>query len=110
MILYAVKRFSKTALFTNRARARAFAGSSDSKFGAFAWEQNGEAAGWCLVRWHGLDVDYGPVVHSLRMPDGSEAGIVHDRGAEPWTLLARAEWASDRKMPKWLENLRPAKA
>lgn len=109
-MLYVVDRPSSlfgpraAGIFTRRDEALQFARSSD--FRAFVWEQVAEGAGWLLVRWKGLDLDYGAVVHRMRLPDESEAGIEHDRARRPWTLLRIADWKSERKMPRWLKELR----
>lgn len=58
--------------------------------------------GWLLVRWQGLDIDLGHVVHACTLPDGTTSGISHKRDEEPWSLLPGAVWWSDRPIPAWL--------
>lgn len=82
-------------------------GSSDDQ--AWVWMKSGwnkNPSGWLLVRWSGLDIDYGPVVHSITMPDGSMAAFWRDYQRWPegvGGLIERAIWWSDRKMPDWLD-------
>lgn len=75
--------------------------------GDAAWVWSHERAyrggGWLLERWNGFDVDYGHVVHSMTMPDGTESAFVHEHtGREPWPLLAGAVWWDNKPIPKWL--------
>lgn len=70
---------------------------------AYVWmKPNDISTGWLLVRWNGLDIDYGHVVRSIEMPDGSHAAFFHARDQEPWSLMAGATWWSNRVMPSWL--------
>jgi len=73
---------------------------------AWVWEhvKREGHSGWLLARWNGFDVDYGHVVRGCVLPDGTEAGIEHDRTKEPWTLLAGAVWWSDERVPEWLRK------
>lgn len=65
---------------------------------------NVPGAGWLLIRWQGLILDYGTTVHKMTMPDGTEAGFYRDYD-DPHTikhLLPGAVWWSNKVMPKWL--------
>lgn len=74
--------------------------------GRSVWSHEGmtESSGWFLERWNGLDIDYGPVVRSLILPDGTTGAFIHDRNAAPWTLISGAVWMDDRYLPDWLED------
>jgi hypothetical protein len=78
--------------------------ANDSNHHAWVWEHPRfmEAPGWLLVRWNGFDVDYGHVVHTITMPDGTQGAFVHERDRAPWTLLPEAVWWSDEPIPEWL--------
>jgi hypothetical protein len=71
---------------------------------AQVWAQNGSpACGFLLIRWNGLDIDYGHVVRTFKLPDGTSAAFHHrHRHPETWVLLNGAVWWSERKMPAWL--------
>lgn len=92
---------------------------------SWVWDHEGreEFCGWLLLRWEGLDIDYGGLVKCCTLPDGTKTGFFHrhrdlgyDRpgevGAkhlgystelqEPWSLLPGAVWWSDHPMPEWL--------
>lgn len=70
---------------------------------AWVWEKEAdESSGWLLTRWNGLDIDYGHVVRVFFLPDGTAAGIFHDRDLEPWSLMDGATWWSDHNMPSWV--------
>lgn len=73
--------------------------------GAWMWSKGigDRHAGWLLIRWNGLDIDYGHVVRGVRLPDGDERAFDH-RHAHPETfaLQSGAVWWSPRKMPAWL--------
>ena len=78
----------------------------DSTDGFTCWEKANEpSSGFLLTRWKGLDIDYGGVIKAVKLPDGTEAAFVHDRSAEPWSLLNGATWWSIAKMPEWLQKL-----
>jgi hypothetical protein len=74
--------------------------------GAWVWEHNKRegGSGWLLCRWAGLDINYGHIVRGCVLPDGTKAGIEHDRTKEPWRLLAGAVWWSDEPIPAWLRE------
>jgi hypothetical protein len=74
---------------------------------SWVWEHSRamESGGWLLVRWNGFDVDYGHMVRSIIMPDGTNGAFVHERDREPWTLLQSAVWWSDEPIPEWLAKL-----
>ena len=91
---------------TEYARARQEAGDTGAR--AYIWERVawGSDSGWLLVRWKGLDIDYGYVVHSPELPDGTRAGFVHPHKADemPWVVLGQAVWWSEKSIPRWLEQ------
>jgi hypothetical protein len=62
-----------------------------------------DSSGWLLLRWKGLEIDYGHIVRSFTLPDGSDkAAISHDRHGPPWSLMNGAVWWSTRVIPQWL--------
>lgn len=61
-------------------------------------------AGMLLLRWNGFDVDYGHVTRAIEMPDGTIAGVFHDRNQEPWTLLSGAVWWDENRIPERLKE------
>ena len=63
-------------------------------------------SGWLLVRWQGLIIDYGTVVHKIVLPDGTEAGFyrAYDDKHTIKPLLPGAVWWSHKVMPKWLQE------
>lgn len=66
------------------------------------------SSGLLLLRWRGLDIDYGPIVRSMPLPDGSAGDISHARGEQPWTLLLSGQavwWSLRRRAPVWLSGL-----
>ena len=72
---------------------------------ACVWSKpNERAVGWLLVRWQGLDIDYGYVVKAVPLPDGSSSAFQHEHlGGEPWSLLRGAVWFSSKyRIPEWL--------
>jgi hypothetical protein len=83
------------------------AGSTDEA--AWLWEKFtsiDDGYGWLLCRWNGFDVDFGPVVHGIRMPDGVMAGFWRDYDSE-YTVkdyFDGAVWWSNRPMPEWLQR------
>jgi len=71
----------------------------------WVWEKDNDPhTGWLLVRWRGLDIDYGHLVRSHTLIDGTKIAIVHDRDKEPWTLINGAVWFSTRHLPFWLTD------
>lgn len=85
-------------LCSRRDVAHWVAGSSSDR--ANVWEGASDlVAGWLLVRWRGLDLDYGHVVHAVDLPDGTAAGFHHDRTVRPWCLLPGATWYSRYRIP-----------
>ena len=68
------------------------------------WTDNGW--GWLLIRWNGFDIDFGSVVHTIKMPDGTEAGFWRDYESDHSVadLITGATWWSDKPMPEWLEK------
>ena len=70
---------------------------------ACVWEKDADpSSGWLLVKWFGLDIDYGHIVRGSDLFRGGRTGIHHDRAKEPWSLLKRAKWWSDHRIPGWL--------
>lgn len=76
----------------------------------WVWMQpsgHGNGAGWLLVKWNGLDVDYGVTVHRIVLPDGSEGGFWRDYPSPDGyigDLLPGAVWWSDKRLPEWLQQ------
>lgn len=71
-----------------------------------AWtKDNDPYTGWLIIKWKGLNIDYGHIVRVCVLPDGkTKTGIFHDRNKEPWKLLKKATWFSCNKLPDWLIN------
>jgi hypothetical protein len=66
-------------------------------------EPGGE--GWLLVRWKGLDLDLGPIIHACVLPNGETSGFAHPHNPEMkwvWGLLNGATWWSSKVAPPWL--------
>ncbi len=61
-----------------------------------------DGEGFLLLRWNGLDIDYGHVVRSTRLPSGAKTGFAHHGG--PWKLLRGAIWWDDKPMSASFEN------
>ena len=74
--------------------------------GSWVWlKEADKSSGWLLVKWEGLNVDYGHIVRACMLPDGkTKAGIFHDRKEEPWSLMDGACWWSDHNMPEWIAD------
>lgn len=64
-----------------------------------------DGSGWLLLRWQGLDVDYGPVVTGFDLPAGGKAGFAHPPDRMPWPALGRAVWWSRLDVPEWLGRM-----
>lgn len=95
---------------------------------AWVWERfdaKDDAGGWLLTRWEGLVIDYGHLVRTCRLPDGTpvafyhrhrDLGFEHIEGygrmwrgyseelQEPWSLLSQTVWWSVSRIPEWLEK------
>jgi hypothetical protein len=113
-VLYLIKRgprpdyhratFAPVILCTSRPVAQWEAGATSEL--ATVWQKYHALkpyGGWLLVRWRGLDIDFGHIVRSMPLPDGTTAAIVHDTDEEPWTLLGGAVWWSHtHRVPEWL--------
>lgn len=81
-------------------------GATNDKSWLWSSGHFGLPAGWLLLRWNGLDIDYGHVVREVGpLPDGTHTGFFHDRDKEPWTLIDGAVWWHTRKMPTCLADL-----
>jgi len=91
-------------LCTRRDVARWIAGATDEK--SWIWESGGDDhAGLLLVRWQGLDIDYGHVVRLMELPDGDQRAFDHEaKRPETWALFQQATWWSPRRMPAWVEK------
>lgn len=77
---------------------------------ATVWERGthlNDGSGFLLVRWKGLEIDYGHVVRTFALPDGSiGTGFCHpDPNREPWSLLDGAIWWSTAKLPAALRGM-----
>lgn len=70
--------------------------------GATVWEHanSNDGSGWLIVKWRGLDIDYGHNITSSELPDGSKSGFYHR--PFPDDLLKGCVWWSTRPLPKWL--------
>jgi hypothetical protein len=101
--------FHPVILCASRAVAQWEAGATDKL--ANVWVKYADpSSGWLLVRWHGLDIDYGHIVRRMPLPDGTTAAISHDRNAGPWKLLRSAVWWSTRRWPDLaFRNRRPSR-
>jgi hypothetical protein len=63
-------------------------------------------SGWLILRWNGLVIDYGPVVHSFLLPDNKRTGFSHPGQNEaPWWMLKEAVWWSTKMIPWWLVDI-----
>jgi hypothetical protein len=75
---------------------------------AWVWvHPNGRPeCGWLLVRWEGLDIDYGHIVRGTRLPDGAKTGFYRSYEAPHSVkpILSGAVWWSDRRLPVWIEQ------
>ena len=112
MNIYLIKRgprpdyhrapFHPVIICARRNIAREEAG--DSNAGVWMWENTGgDHHGFLLLRWNGLDVDYGYVVKGITLPDGTVRAFDHEwEHPETWALLNGATWWSPKKMPPWL--------
>jgi hypothetical protein len=82
--------------------------AGDSSDCATVWQHFGWAAdgsGLLLIRWKGLDLDYGHAVRGFTLPDGTHTGFYHEgSGSEVWGLFLGAIWWSSRPLPKWLDE------
>lgn len=118
MHIYLIKRgpkpeyhnapFHPVIICAKRKVAKWEAGSTSDR--AWLWERAShimDGAGFLLMRWNGLDIDYGHVVHNVGdMPDGAHSGFYHPgRGGEPWTLLKGAIWWDDKPLPPSLVEM-----
>jgi len=78
--------------------------------GATVWSADGLdscGGGWLLERWNGFDIDYGHVVRSLDLPDGTKAAFwrPYESVLSVKNLFDGAIWYSDRVMPEWFEKM-----
>ena len=109
MHVYLVKKNNfagneQIGMFTRIKAAKEFAGGTAE--GAFIWYQECGygSAGWLLLKWKGFEIDYSPVISIFKLPDGTHTGFIHNQRKEPWTLIDRAVWRSNQRIPKWLEG------
>lgn len=115
--LYLIKRgprpshhaapFHPVILCSHKLTAKWEAGATDDA--AWVWEKGGwddNGRGWLLVRWNGFDVDYGNLVRSIKMPDGSCAAFWRDYDSDlsVKSLFPGAVWWSEREMPRWISQ------
>src|ERR1044072_7661200 len=69
---------------------------------ACVWKRQGlrdNGFGWLMTRWNGLDIDYGPVVHTVELPDGLKPAFCRDYVDWPMVvrdLLPGAVWWSQK--------------
>lgn len=114
-MIYLIKRGPRTehhnapyhpVIICNKKRIALWeAGSTKEKANVWGWFSP-PYGGLLLVRWNGLDIDYGGLVKEVGpLPDGTHTAFFHDRDKEPFTLVKGAIWWDDKKMPKELENL-----
>lgn len=114
MSIYLVKRgprpahhrapFVPVIVTPRRDAARWEAGYSGE--GAWIWEIVDAASGWLLVRWNGLDIDYGHVVRRVTLPDGDQRAFDHrHEHPETFALAEGAVWWSPRPMPGWVAEM-----
>lgn len=92
-------------------RKRAYHEAGQTLDGAHIWERNVRADrnGWLLIRWMGLDIDYGYLVSGGDLPGGGRMGFAHWGDRLPWNALSSAVWFSTHEIPRWLheEGVRP---
>lgn len=71
---------------------------------AWVWENhNPPHGGLLIVKWEGLDVDYGHMVRACTLPDGRHTAFYHEHDhTEVWELYRGAVWWSHRVIPAWL--------
>jgi len=81
--------------------AKYLAGSTNDKANIFELSRD-LSMGILQVRWKGLDIDYGSIVSSIKLPNGEEIGFYHNRNERPWTLIKEAYWYDDKKVPNKL--------
>jgi len=82
-------------------------GATDARSWMWVRETSADdGAGFLIVRWNGLDIDYGHIVREVGpMPDGTLTAFFHPHESkkEPWSLIKGAIWWDDREMPKMLK-------
>lgn len=105
--------YHRYIICTDAARAYWEAGPWSGS-GAWMWTKGASADcqwhGWLLLRWFGLDIEYGGLVHgrtpSDRLPDGCYPGFSHPApDGMPWPALPLAVWWSDKEIPAYLAEL-----
>lgn len=73
-------------------------------------------AGWMLERWNGLIIEYGHVIRSFELPDGTWTGYHrpyelseyqkrHSKDSNIKALFVDAIWWSDKRMPSKFSEL-----
>lgn len=69
-------------------------------------EPYGIGGGWLLVKWEGLNIDYGHLIRGCTLPDGTDVGFHHRHGRAlaTWALLCGAVWWSSRPLPESLRK------
>lgn len=86
--------------------ARRVAG--DTAEGCSVWQNFGtrnKNKGLLLIRYRGLDVDYGVELRRSILPGGTPSGFHHRDNRETWELFRGATWWSSAKLPTWLAKL-----
>ena len=98
------KGYPLVTLCTREDVAKQMAGATDER--SWMWHSEGQDhGGLLLVRWQGLDIDYGHVVRRMPLPNGDERAFDHpNRHPETWELFNGAVWWSPRRMPAWVEK------
>ena len=99
--------FKRRVLVSDSSRvARRLAG--DTADGRSVWQNLGrhnKDRGLLLIRWKGLDLDYGTALRPSLLPDGTPAGFHHRDNRATWGLFSGAVWWSSGLMPQWLARL-----
>lgn len=100
--------FHPVILCTQKWFARWEAG--DSTRPAWIWENDDvpePRGGWLLVRWNGLDIDYGGLVKSVTLPDGTHGAFWRDYSHTDTSnvvsiLNGAVWWTAKKRIPPYL--------
>ena len=76
------------------------AGSTKEQSTVFQKQSDSES-GLLLLRHKGFDIDYGTVVDSFKLYDGTNTGFNH-KDSDNWNLMQNAIWWSYDTPPQWL--------
>lgn len=114
MNLYLIKRgprpsyhkapFHPVVLCCKKRLAKIEAGCTGDR--AWVWDRDSHlmnGLGFLLVRWEGLDIDYGHIVRHFVLPDGTKTGFHHSE-SEPFQLLNGAVWWDSKPIPDCLSK------